>query len=486
MRFFSHNQPSRSAWLLAVFFALSPIGRPVHSADAGHRNVLLIISDDLTANALGCYGNPQVHTPALDQLAAQGVRFSRAYCQFPVCGPSRAALMSGMYAQSVGVPSNGAATRFSSNLGSRVSMPQMFKEAGWFTARVSKIYHMRVPGDITAGSDGPDHIASWTERYNCQGPEWMTPGQHEHLSNETLRRDPGAHYNLGFGVAFYTVRSDGDGSEQPDAQAAAKAIELMRRHREEPFFLAVGLVRPHVPLVSPAASFERYPHSSLRLPGQVENDWLDIPEAGIPRNSRSIGLDENPIRKQKVLSAYYAAVSFMDEQVGRILSELHTLGLEGRTLVVFTSDHGYHLGEHEFWQKMSLHEEATRVPLLIRMPGVQASESDSLAEAIDLFPTLAEWAGLPVPAHCQGVSLMPVLRNPSVRVRQDAYAFRGDGHLLRTERWAYLQYNGGGSELFDMEADPHQFTNLAEDPGHSAVLSELKERLTVRLKRMKP
>ena len=279
---------------------------------------------------LSCYGNRQCQTPAIDRLAAQGLRFERAYCQFPVCGPSRAALMSGMYPQAIGVTGNGSSARFTANLGQRPSFAEHFKDHDYFTARVSKIYHMRVPGDITAGVDGPDHTDSWTQRFNCQAPEWMSRGGHSHLSHEQLRRDPDQHYGLGFGSAFYVVKGETDGADQPDVLAADKAIELLADRGESPFFLAVGLVRPHVPLVAPAEFYEPYPPSEMQLPPRWSDDWSDIPRAGISHNSARIGVAGNDDKQRQILSAYYASVAFMDHQVGRIVSALDRLGITER------------------------------------------------------------------------------------------------------------------------------------------------------------
>jgi iduronate 2-sulfatase len=221
----------------------------------------------------------------------------------------------------------------------------------------------------------------------------------------------------------------------------------------------------------------------MRLAPRVEDDWSDIPEAGITHNSRRARLDGQPDQQRKVLTAYYAAVSFMDAQVGRILDQLSQLGLDDNTLIVFKSDHGYHLGEHDLWQKMSLHEESARIPLIIAAPGAEPAVSDSLVEAIDLYPTLAEWAGLEVPGHCQGKSLVPVLVDASHSVRDLAYCMsRKANHLVRTDRWAYIDYPEG-AELYDMHSDPLQFTNLvdSEDPEHQQALEMLRERLAAKL-----
>ncbi|PQO28712.1 sulfatase [Blastopirellula marina] len=448
-------------------------------------NVLFIISDDLGSQSLGCFGNRQCQSPNIDKLAASGVKFSRTYTQYPVCGPSRAALMSGMYCQTIGVTGNGAAGKFTENLGDRPSMTQWFKDNGYYTARVSKIYHMRVPGDITAGVDGPDHAPSWTERFNCQAPEQWSEGKHAHLTSEKLKPDPqhNIHYNLGYGGAFYVVRTPGESAEQADMKASAKAIEILQARAEDkqPFFLAVGLVRPHVPLVAPESFFEKYSADKIELPTQVADDWSDIPKAGISKNSRGSGLNSQQ-KKQQVLEAYYAAVSFMDAQVGKMVDELDRLGLAENTIVVFTADHGYHLGEHEFWQKMSLHEESTRIPLIIRVPGQSPAEIKALAQQIDIYPTLAQLCGLKIPPHIQGKSLIPAIQDPDQVIHEEVYTLRGSGdHLLRTDRWALIRYANKSVELYDMQDDPHQFTNLADDPEQGATLKRLQQRLAKKL-----
>ncbi len=444
-------------------------------------NVVFIIADDLTAEALSCYGNKQCQTPNIDRLAARGTRFTRAYTQYPVCGPSRAAIMSGMYPQAIGVTGNGGAARFTKNLGDRPSMAQHFKQHGYHTARVSKIYHMRVPGDITAGVDGPDHAASWTERFNCKAPEWMTAGEHALPTTQKVRKQPDQHYGLGFGTAFYIVKAHGDGAEQADARAADKAVELIETHRGGPFFLAVGFVRPHVPLVAPASFYEPYPPEKVTLPESVDHDWRDIPKAGMSLNSQRIGLAGRDDAKRKVIAAYYASVAFMDAQVGRVLDALDRHGLRDNTIVVFTSDHGYHLGEHDLWQKMSLHEQSARIPLIVAAPGLKPNTTAALAEQIDIYPTLAALAGLAVPEHCKGHNLAPVMAEPTKAVRDAAYCLKGKSHLLRTDRWAYIHHTDTVGELYDMHRDPGQFTNLYGDEAHRRVVLRLHRQLKGKL-----
>ncbi|HIK60545.1 MAG TPA: DUF4976 domain-containing protein [Planctomycetes bacterium] len=474
--------------LAALCASAATVSRAVAQGEGRPPNVLFIISDDLTASALSCYGNSQCKTPHIDALAERGTRFTRAYCQYPVCGPSRASMMSGLFPETVEILNNSSSSRIEKNLGQRPTLGQVFKRANYFTARVSKIYHMLIPGDITRGVHGADHPNSWNERYCFQAPEWNSVGEHEHLSNEKLiTTGKNKHYSLGFGTAFYVVQAEGGGAEQIDVQATDKAIELLTREHAMPFFLALGLVRPHVPLVAPASYFEPYPESRMLLPATPEDDWDDIPPAGIPKTSVKFGLDSQE-KKRKVLQAYYASVSFMDAQVGRILAVLDNMGLRDNTIVVFTSDHGYHLGEHEFWQKSSLHEESARIPLIIATPGKRPAVSSSLAQLMDLYPTLVEMCGLELPEHLQGRSLAPVLNDPEARIHEFVHCAFGSQlrvhHLIRTERHAYMAWANGTAELYDMDDDPEQFTNLAGAEDSDEVLATLKGHLKSHLEQV--
>lgn len=462
------------------FMSLSMAAR----AESPRYNILMIISDDLTAESLGCYGNTQCQTPHIDALAKRGLQLNRAYCQFPICGPSRAALMSGTYAQCVGVTGNGTADQFSRWMGNRPSMSQYFRRKGWTASRISKIYHMRVPGDITKGVAGPDHPESWDETWNAHAPEWMTKGTATHLSREKLKMDPDGHYNLGFGGAFYVVKGeDPDGTRQADVMAADQAIRALETYNDQPFFLAVGLVRPHVPLVAPASYFDHYPRGDMKVPEVPKDDWEDIPESGISKNSQKSGLTTRA-KKQDTIAAYYACVEFMDAQVGRILNRLEELKLDENTIVIFTSDHGYHLGEHDLWQKMSLHEESTRIPIIMTVPGKEAGISDSLAQQIDLYPTLAELNGLDIPDHVQGQSFAPLFDEPHRKIHDSVYCFRGRDHLIRTPDWAYIQYRDGEAELYDMRRDPKQFTNRIDHPEAEKVKAHHAQLLEEKLKQI--
>jgi iduronate 2-sulfatase len=455
-----------------LFLALIPVLSL--AAPKKPMNVLFLISDDLTATALSCYGNTLCQTPNIDRLARQGTRFTRAYCQGTYCGPSRASLLSGYYPHAIkmlGYQSPRPA------LGDRATWPQHFKNNGYHTSRVSKIYHMGVPGGIEQGTDGADDPASWTEKYNSPGPEWRAPGDGETLENNADGRKPGP---VG-GNTFVVVEADGDDLVHSDGKTAAKAVELLKTKRDQPFFLAVGFVRPHVPFVAPRRDYKDFlPYSKMPLPPKIKDDWKDIPKAGINyKTSVNMKMDER--RQRKAVGGYYASVVFMDRMVGQVLDALQESGQEENTIVIFTSDHGYHLGEHDFWAKVSLHEESAAVPLIIKVPGKKPAVCHSLVELLDLYPTISQLCGLEVPKRIQGKDLSPVFENPAHEVRDAAFSVNGKGYLLREDRWAYLGYDQGGEELFDMAEDPHQYTNLASDPNHTATRDRLRAKLKAKL-----
>jgi iduronate 2-sulfatase len=440
-------------------------------------NVLFIISDDLTSTALSCYGNKVCKTPHIDRLAARGMLFTRAYCQGAFCGPSRASMMSGYYPHATGIQGYVSPR---AAIGGRATWPEHFKNAGYYSARVSKVYHMGIPGDIETGADGADDPISWTERFNCQGPEWKAPG-----IGETLEGNPDGRKKVMGGNTFVVVAADGDDMVHSDGHTAAKACELIAAHKDQAFFLAVGFVRPHVPFVSPASYHTAYPWEVTVLPDKVPGDWDDIPKDGINYKT-SKNMRMNITQQKKAVAGYYAAVTFMDAQVGKVLDALDRTGLAARTIVIFTGDNGFHLGEHDFWAKVSLHEESAKIPLIISVPGKQPGISQAFVELLDLYPTTARLCGLEVPARLQGKDLTPVLDDPVRQVRDSAFCVSGGSKamLLRDDRWAYIQYGvtaAGGIELFDMQKDPGQYTNLAMVPEFAPVVAAFKEKMTAKL-----
>ena len=456
----------RTILAIAVLLSLADRGTNCFSAELPRvKNVLLIISDDLRANALGCYGDPICQSPNIDALARRGLVFDRAYCQGTSCAPSRRSLMFSRY--------NGI---------SKVNLGQHFRENGWYSARVGKIFHMRVPGDIIAGTNGLDHESAWTERFNSRGLEAHTPGDYaclnlniftDALENRQSTRMPHR--------SFVTVQYDGDGSDQPDHKSASKAIELLGKHGDEPFFLAVGFVRPHYPMVAPRPYFKRYPWQEMVVPEQQPNDLDDIPKQGWARTtSLNNPIGKYPDNQQRMWAGYYASITFMDEQVGRIIAELDRLGLTENTAIVFTSDHGYHLGDHGFWQKANLHEQILRVPLIVSVPSAARGRTDSIVELTDLFPTLSQLAGLDIPNAVQGKSFEPILAGTQASIRESALSI-DRGHSLRTPNWHYIRYNQNAAELYDMRSDPAQFDNLIDDPSHQSVVAKLEKQLQQRI-----
>ena len=431
------------------------------------KNVLFIISDDLKASVLGCYGNTVCATPNIDRLAARGMVFERAYCQGTWCQPSRTSLMHSRYAGATG-----------DNLGAYI------RTKGIFTARVGKIFHMRVPGDIIAGTDGGDIPGSWDEKFNAPGKEAGTPGDYACLNLNIFTREMEGRQSTAMPHRmFVSVEADGDGSDQPDWKAAAFTNDLLERHATKPFFIATGFVRPHYPSVAPKELFARYPFAEMALPTVPENDLADIPKQGRGQTlGAKCGIDKFPDNIRRMWAANYATVTFMDAQLGKVLDELDRLGLADSTSIVFTSDHGYHLGEHTFWQKSDLHEEVTRVPLIISIPGMKPGRTDAIAELVDIYPTVCEALNLPIPETVQGKSLLPVLKDPAASVRDAALSINGKNHALRSTRWAYMRYADGSEELYDMDRDHGQFTNLALSEEPPASLKEMREMLNARLK----
>ncbi|MEZ6123930.1 MAG: sulfatase [Planctomycetaceae bacterium] len=472
--------------IVFVLVALLPTLKTWAEDAARQYNVLFIISDDLTSTALSCYGNTVCRTPNIDALAARGTRFTRAYCQATYCGPSRASLLTGYYPHATGVLGY---TNPRPQIGDRATWPQHFKNNGYYAARVSKVYHMGVPGGIEVGGDGRDHNhyngaddeQSWTERFNSPGPEWKAKG-----IGETLENNPDGTRPVVGGNTFVVVEAEGGDEVHSDGMTASKAVELIHQHKDEPFWLGVGFVRPHVPFVAPATYFSPFlPYDSMQLPPKVDGDWDDIPKAGINYKT-SLNMKMDVRRQKKAVGGYYASVAFMDAQVGKVTAALKAAGIEDRTIVILTSDHGYHLGEHDFWAKVSLRDESSRVPLIICVPGKQPAVCHSLVELIDLFPTTAKLCGLDVPQRIQGQDITAVLDDPNLSVRDAAFSVAPmrKGFLLRENRWAYLQYAedaSAGIELFDCDEDPGQFTNLAGESEHAGRVAEFREMLSRKL-----
>jgi arylsulfatase A-like enzyme len=452
-------------------------------------NVLFIVSDDLNTD-LSLYGHPIVKTPNFERLAAHGVTFTRAYTQYPVCAPSRASFMTGLYPDQTGVLQNNQ--HFRGRVPNVITLPQAFRRNGYFAARVGKIYHYGVPGQI--GTSGADDPASWEEVVNPKGRDkWDEPLIH------SIGR-PGD-----FGGTLSWLAADGADSEQTDAIGAGAAIKLLEDHKDNPFFIAMGFYRPHTPYVAPRTYFEMYPPMKVHLPVEPPDDLLDVPPAAWVQRTYQEEMDE--LTARKAMQGYYAAISFMDAQLGRLLDAMDRLGLWENTIVIMTSDHGYHMGEHKLWQKTTLFENSARVPLIIAAPGFEGTrgkQSDAVVELVDLYPTLADLAGLEAPPHLQGASVRPQLEDAAAPGKAAALTTfittdrqhvgpvrhrpNAQGYSIRTKRWRYTEWGENawqGLELYDHDNDPKEFTNLAADPAYADQLRLLEDLMATRVGRVR-
>jgi iduronate 2-sulfatase len=445
---------------------------------AQRRNILFIAVDDLN-NHLGCYSNTIVRSPNIDRLAATGVRFDRAYCQFPLCSPSRVSIMTGLRPDTTRIYDLQHDFRKGTNVAAALTMPQFFHSNGYFSARSGKIFHYGVPGDI--GKPGLDDPLAWQEaRY----PRGRDKDEEDLVTNlNPGARKPNVKPALGAALAWY--ESKGEDEEYTDALVADEAIRLMTEHKDKPFFLGVGFYRPHVPWIVPKKYFDMYPMEKILLPKGPEGDRDDVPPVALHVKVSNYGRTDEEVREAK--RAYYAAISYVDGQVGRVLDALDSLGLATNTIVVLWGDHGWHLGEHGLWQKMSLFEESARVPLIIRAPGMTGNGTSSprVVESLDVFPTVAELANVKAPASLAGKSLVPLLKKPTAKWDRPAFTqvTRGGtnspimGYSIRTERWRYTEWDGGkrGTELYDHDNDSQEFKNLAQQDEFAAVVKDLSQ-----------
>ena len=448
--------------LLLPISALAADSRSEAETAGGKPNVLFIAADDMNCD-LGVYGNEQVHTPNLDRLAKMGVRFDNAYCQQPLCGPSRASLMTGLRPDTLDLHTLKHELREKNP--DVVTLGQLFRNNGYFSARAGKIYHYGNPSMI--GTDGNDDPETWDERYNPRGIDSLQ-------EDKITRSRSGKNVGLGISMAWWDPVSEDE--EHTDGMVATKIIELMEQKKGEPFFLAAGFFNPHCPYVAPKKYFDMYPLDEITLPDldEAKADLEDVPPMAVMRDTRNWpyffdGVTVEEARKCK--QAYYACNTFVDAQVGRLLDALEENDLMDNTIIVFWSDHGYFLGEKGLWYKRKAFERSARMPMLIAAPGLaQNGVSTNPVELLDLYPTLADLCGLTPPDNLEGASLRPILTDPSnaqwdkpaitqIWHKKDAW-----GYSLRNDRWRYTEWveGQGGRELYDHKNDPDEITNLAD------------------------
>jgi iduronate 2-sulfatase len=440
-------------------------------------NILFISADDLNTD-LGCYGVDQVKTPHIDRLAKMGVRFDRAYCQQALCGPSRASVMTGLR------PNTSGFVWLKDNLRQLmpdvVTLGQFYKNKGYYSGRVGKIYHYGNPREI--GTNGCDDEQTWTERFNPYG---IDRSQEENI---TVYPDSRKGAGLGISMAWWDpVSKDTD---HTDGKVASKTIELIEQHKDEPFFIAAGFFNPHCPYVAPKRYFDMYPLEEIKMQDlkSAKAELTDVPKMALLRDGKKWPYYFNDItveQARKCKQAYYASVSFVDAQVGRLLDALEKNNLLDKTIVIFWSDHGYFLGEKGLWYKRKNFERSVRAPMIISGPGItRGGNCFSPVEFVDIYPSLVDFSGHKVPAGLDGVSLRPLLKNPSAEwtrpaISQVHYNAKNQGYSLRTKRWRYTEWNEGkeGRELYDHENDPSETLNLASNPEHAALIKGLSQRV---------
>jgi len=452
----------------------------VSAAAPPRLNVLFIISDDLRPE-LGAYGNKIIKTPNIDALAARGMRFGRAFAQFPLCNPSRSSLLNGYYPTQTGVMDNN--TYFRARHPDYVSLPQYFKEHGYASLRTGKIFH-----------GGIDDEVSWTEGGELPDPAIINRPPSRIASGAVPSDQPevagqGRTPNAKESESDRIVVLNDDGQSHGDYKVATRAIEYLERYKDKPFFLAVGFVKPHSPPTAPKKFFDLYDPEKIPLPADFETRPAapsGFPEISISKRNTDlfIGRDASPKEAREMIAAYYASTSFMDAQVGRVIEALDRLGLRENTIIVFWGDHGYHLGEKGKWSKAySLFDIDLRVPLIVAVPQGKAQVSGRTVQLLDMYPTLAELCGLPPPQKIEGHSFAPLLKNPSAAWNYPAFSvtlFQGKlGRSVRTERWHYVEWDEGkaGAMLCDTMNDPHELQNIVADPANAKTVQEMKRLL---------
>ena len=409
---------------------------------AGRYNVLFIMADDLRP-LLGCYGHSEMHTPNIDALAERGTLFNRAYCQYPLCNPSRVSIMTGLRPETTGVYDNSKGLR--DVLPETVTLPQHFKIHD---------YHTRSVGKIT-------HVGAWNDTLSWSAPIWAQ--------------------NLGIDRA--TIPSwqilDVADDELPDGKIANASMEILTQIKDQQFFLAVGFHTPHLPYNVPQKYYDLYDSETFTdVSSVVPHPQNDLREyADIPSGNTRIPKEKT----LELMRGYTASTSYMDAQVGRVLQHLDTLGISQNTVIVFAGDHGFHLGERRDWGKSTLFEVGLRSPLIISVPGQQSDQTDALVELVDIYPTLCEACELPIPSQLEGLSLMPVIEEPTRPWKTAAFSQLDGGHIkgysIRTERYRYTKWGNRGHQIYDYYTDPDETVNIARFSENEELIADLSERL---------
>ena len=462
----SRRVPAALVLLLAALSARAPGAQP--QGLTKRPNVLFIVADDLR-NSLGAYGDDAAYSPNFDRLAKRGVLFDRAYVQYPVCNPSRASILTGLLPEATRVLDN--ETFFRTTLPDIVTLPQRLMQEGYFTASLGKIFHRG--GTMEEVNESWADAASWSHIRFYQGTPLGQQGEGRNLTGGAL-------------AWARWLAADGTDEDQPDGQIAAEAVRLIEEKRESPFFIGIGFHKPHDPFIAPKKYFDLYPLEKIRLP-QDPPDRSPEERLAIPNAFREFQSFTDQDRRE-FKRAYMAGVSFMDAQLGKVLDALDRNNLWDRTLIIFVGDHGYHLGEHGWWNKSTLFELSTRAPLVVYAPRARGNghTARGLVEFVDLYPTLMELTGVTAPHKLAGTSLVPLLDDPTRTGKEAAYTVVTRGRILgrtiRTDRWRYTEWDEGkeGVELYDHLSDSGEYHNMARDPRHAETVGQMKALLNAR------
>jgi iduronate 2-sulfatase len=446
--------------LLVATLTSACIGQPAlntnteeHKAD---KNVLFIVVDDLNTT-LGCYGHPLIKTPNIDRLAKMGVQYNHAYCNYAVCGPSRSSFLTGLTPETITILDN--KTPLQSVLGDRITLPYLFKQNGFYTMSLGKVFH---------GAKEHNDLKAWDEIYSF-GP--------------TPIGKTGEKRNMTGGILKWCewMAAEGTDEDQPDGQIAQKAVEFISEKKDKPFFLAVGFQKPHDPFIAPKEYFDMYPLEQCDPP-VMPQDWQAPYKHTLPGET-SVFDQFTDQDKREFLRSYYACTSFLDAQVGKLLKALEETNQLENTLIVLFGDHGYHLGEHNWWNKVTIFERGTKAPFIMagQSVGKKGAVSDAMFEFIDIYPTLADLLKLEnIPDYLEGKSFAESVKDPSKSFRNSVQAVvsRGSmlGRMVKNEKWRYIEWDNGlkGIELYDQVNDPIEYHNLAEDSEYKDVVLQMK------------
>lgn len=459
---------------LAVAVSSRAVAAPKTRSAYGKPNVLFIIADDLRDYTGWLGGHPQSVTPNMDRLAKLGMRFTNAHCNYALCNPSRTSLMTGMLPSSSGVFGNEQDWRRSAQIAGKPTLPEYFKQQGFLTAAAGKIFHANhggPEGRLTGwhgGRRGFEQDAAWDQRFPGAGVQ--IPDLPVHTGQNFNGLDIW-HWDWS-GISVEDDKTD-------DGQVVAFAADFLGKKQKKPFFLALGLYRPHSPWYVPQKYFDALPLDSIKLPEVKADDLDDLPAIAKPgKGGHHAEIVAKNLWKEAV-RAYLANVAFCDAMLGRVLEAVEKGPNAKNTIIVFTSDHGWYLGEKQMWHKGKLWEPATRVPLSVYAPGVTQPDSVSTQPValIDLYPTLCDLVKVSKPEHLDGTSLKPLLADPSVKRDKPAITCMGGGknagYAARDERWRYIRYSDGSEELYDHQNDPNEWANLATKPEHAAEKTRL-------------